>query len=412
VTTQRCVLVGGGVAAVAAAAEMRAKGYDGDVVLVSDEDVVPYQRPPLSKAFLTGEETEESISVYPESWYDEQSVELLVGERADQIDVTSRTISLATGRTLGYDQLVIATGARARRMPGVEGERILHLRSQADGRRMRGALAEAGHVVVVGGGFIGCEIAATATGLGKQVTVLEADIVPMRRAVGSVVGNALVDIHRENGVDFRTGVTVRSVTEAADTVVLETDRGVLSCDLLVVGVGSVPNVELAARAGLDVAGGVRVDEFCRTAVPGVFAVGDVAAQRHPFYGRHLRVEHHETAVRQGATVGRSLAGKPEMFADSHWFWSDQYDHSLQCAGVTDDPEDLVFRGSVEDRSFSAFSLRNGRIVSVVSLNRPRDVLDVRRLLFVDHEADAERLGDESVSLKRLAGAAAGTGAGR
>ena len=401
-STRRCVLVGGGVAAASAAASLRRRGYDGEVVLVGDEPVVPYERPPLSKDFLLG--TTQLPDLHPQApeWYETEQVELRLGARATAVDVGARSVTLSTGDRLGYDDLVLATGVRARRLPGFDGDGVHYLRTAADAARLREELAAADRIAVLGAGFVGCEVAAAATSLGKQVTVFEPEPVPLARALGEAIGTVLMDIHREHRVEIRAGEHVTSFERGPGGFVLTTGLGDhVEADVIVVGVGSLPNVELAEAAGLAVDGGIVVDEYGRTSAPHVYAAGDAVIQHHPRYGRHIRVEHHDTAVRQGAHVAATVAGEPEPFEEAHWFWSDQYEHSLQSTGRMGALDTVVLRGSLTERSFSAFSLVDGRIQGVISLNRHRDVLEVRRVLFAPHEVTAEQLADESVPLKRL-----------
>jgi 3-phenylpropionate/trans-cinnamate dioxygenase ferredoxin reductase subunit len=400
-TSRRFVVVGGGVGGAAAVAELRSSGFDGQVVLIADEAVVPYVRPPLSKEMLLDADEADHPAFHPAGWYESQSVELLLSTRASELDLAARTLTLAGGRRLSYDGLILATGVRARRLPGIDGENVCYLRTVADAHALRARLVYAERVAVIGGGLLGCEVAAAAAVLGKEVTLLTAAPLPLERVLGSTIASVMAGVHRAEGVDVRGGQVVTEAVEQGGRVSVSTDQGVVECDLLVVAVGSVPNVELAQRAGLDVMDGVVVDEYCRTAAPNVYAVGDVASQLHPHYGRHLRVEHHDNAIRQGSCAARNLLGADDPFADAHWFWSDQYEHSLQSAGICEDREDLVIRGSIEELAFSAFSLKDGRVRSVIALNRPRDVLETRRLLFAAHDATAEQLRDESVPLRRL-----------
>jgi 3-phenylpropionate/trans-cinnamate dioxygenase ferredoxin reductase subunit len=401
-STRRYVVVGGGTSGGSAAHHLRQSGFDGRIVLVGDEPVAPYERPPLSKDFLTGKAETSDLALHDPGWAAEQDIELRLGVRADSLDVGGRTVLLDTGERLSYDALVLATGVRPRRLPGLAGERVHYLRDAAGAARLRAQLAEAARIVVVGAGFIGCEVAAAAIALGKAVTVFEPEPTPLRRALGTRIGSVLVGIHRARGVDVRLGDRLGQVTETAGGLIVTSELGHrLECDLIVVGVGCEPNTELAADAGIAVEGGVLTDEYGRTSAPGVYAAGDLVSQYHPHYGRRIRVEHHDTAIRQGRNVAANLTGARQPFVDAHWFWSDQYEHSLQCAGRPVDLDDLVVRGSLEDRQFSAFSLVDGRVRGVISLNRPRDVLDVRRLLFTEHAVTAEQLADESVPVKRL-----------
>ena len=397
------MVIGGGAGSAAAVAELRKQGFDGSLTLVSAENTVPYERPPLSKGFLLG--TSGQVPVKDAAWYEQASVELILGSRATRLDLAARTVTLSGGAVLGYDQLLLATGVRPRVLPGLDGDGVCYLRTSEDAAALRDRMTAAGHVAVLGGGFIGCEVAAAAIRLGKRATILEALPTLLHRALGPELGDVVAGIHRDEGVDVRTGQQVLGIRPRRGGVRISTAAGDVDADVLVVGVGTVPNTELAEQAGLPAGHGIEVDECFATAAPGIYAIGDVAAQHLPGHGRRVRVEHHDTAIRHGRVAARNMAGQREPFADVHWFWSDQYDHTISSAGLipgSDGPGELVIRGSLEQRSFSAFSLDGDRVRAVISLNRPRDVLDARRLIARDHSATAAQLCDESLPLKRLA----------
>jgi len=397
------VVIGGGAGSAAAVAELRKQGFDGSLTLVSAENTVPYERPPLSKGFLLG--TSGQVPVKDAAWYEQASVELILGSRATRLDLAARTVTLSGGAVLGYDQLLLATGVRPRVLPGLDGDGVCYLRTGEDAATLRDRMTAAGHVAVLGGGFIGCEVAAAAIRLGKRATILEALPTLLHRALGPELGDVVAGIHRDEGVDVRTGQQELGIRPRRGGVRISTAAGDVDADVLVVGVGTVPNTELAGQAGLPAGHGIEVDECFATAAPGIYAIGDVAAQHLPGHGRRVRVEHHDTAIRHGRVAARNMAGQREPFADVHWFWSDQYDHTISSAGLipgSDGPGELVIRGSLEQRSFSAFSLDGDRVRAVISLNRPRDVLDARRLIARDHSATAAQLRDESQPLKRLA----------
>jgi len=406
-TTQRrprIVVIGGGAGSAAAVAELRKQGFDGDLTLVSAEDTVPYERPPLSKEFLWG--TSGLVPVKDAAWYEQESVELLLGTRATRLDLAARTVTLSGGAVLGYDRLLLATGVRPRVLPGLDGDGVCYLRTAGDAAGLRDRISAAEHVAVLGGGFIGCEVAAAAIRLGKRATILEALPSLLHRVLGPELGGVMAGIHRDEGVDVRTGQQVLGVEpRPGGGVRITTADGAVDADVLVVGVGTVPNSELAEQAGLPAGNGIAVDECFATAAPGVYAVGDVAAQYLPGPGGRVRVEHHDTAIRHGRVAARNMLGRREPFGDVHWFWSDQFGHTIQCAGLvpgSDGAGELVIRGSLERRCFSAFSLDGDRLRAVISLNRPKDVLDARKLIAREHKATAVQLRDESVPLKRLA----------
>jgi len=320
------------------------------------------------------------------------------------LDLAARRVFLDDGGAapLGYDTLLLATGVRPRRIPAFECDGVCYLRSAADAADLRDRIRAARHVAVLGGGFIGCEVAAAAIRLGKRVTLLEALPELLQRTLGSRIGGVIASIHRDAGVEVRTGQTVTGVApRTGGGVWVSTRDGSFPCDVLVIGVGTVPNAELAAAAGLPTDGGIAVDEYF-TAAPGVYAAGDVAAQYLPQYGRRVRAEHHDTAARHGRAAARSMLGQREPFSDVHWFWSDQYQHSIQSAGLPDGSQDAIIRGSLNERSFSAFSLEHGRVRAVISLNRPQDVIETRRLIAREHSVTAAQLRDESIPVKRLA----------
>ena len=398
------MVIGGGAGSAAAVAELRKQGFDGSLTLVSAENTVPYERPPLSKGFLLG--TSGQVPVKDAAWYEQASVELILGSRATRLDLAARTVTLSGGAALGYDQLLLATGVRPRVLPGLDGDGVCYLRTGEDAAALRDKMTAAGHIAVLGGGFIGCEVAAAAIRLGKRATILEALPTLLHRALGPELGDIVAGIHRDEGVDVRTGQQVLGIRPRRGGVRISTAVGDLDADVLVVGVGTVPNSELAGQAGLPAGHGIEVDECFATAAPGIYAIGDVAAQHLPGHGRRVRVEHHDTALRHGRVAARNMLGHREPFGDVHWFWSDQFDHTISSAGLipeSDGTGELVIRGSLEQRSFSAFSLVDGdRVRAVISLNRPRDVLDARRLIARDHSATAGQLRDESLPLKRLA----------
>jgi 3-phenylpropionate/trans-cinnamate dioxygenase ferredoxin reductase component len=398
----RFVLVGGGVATAATATGLREAGFDGEIVLVAAEPHLPYERPPLSKEYLAGTFALEDFRANPEDWYTQHDVELVLGTRVEALRPAERQVSLSDGRSLAYDALVLGTGVRARTLDGFTGERVHALRTLADSERLGERLVSGTHLVILGAGFIGCEVAAVAASRGVRVTVFEPEPLPLGRVLGADVGRAIVAIHAEHGVDIRTGQVVTAMTETSSGLELTTREGeVVACDELLVGVGSVPNVELAAEAGLEVDGGVVTDEYGRTGAPEVYAIGDVAARLHPEHGRRIRVEHHDTAVKHGANLARNLLGQAEPFTEQHFFWSHQYDHNLQSLGRFTGEGETVVRGSLEDRSFAVVELVGGRIAAMVALDRPRDVLQARKLMAVPHEVTAAQIADEDVALKSL-----------
>jgi len=397
--TRTFVIVGAGLAGAAAAQELRARGFDGRIVLIGEERRPPYERPPLSKEYLRGEQDEATL-VRPEDWYAENDVELLTGTRVASLDAAAPAVELDGGERIDADAVLLATGGGPRRLPGAPSERILYLRTIEDADRIREAFGR-GRVVVIGAGFIGAEVAASARSRGLEVTVLEMAPVPLGRALGEDVGEIYGRIHREEGVDLRTGEGVESAQERNGTVVVRTtEERTIEADAVVVGVGIAPNVELAERAGLEVSNGVDVDATCRTSAPGVFAAGDLANHDHPLFGR-IRVEHFDNALKMGAHVAGAMLGDDEPFADPHWFWSDQYDVNLQYAGFAMKWDDVIIRGSLEQRDGVAFYLLEGRILAALGLNRGKDVRRAMKLIAAEARPDADALRDDDVDLRTL-----------
>lgn len=396
------VVVGANLCGGTAVHTLRQEGFDGRVVLIGEEPDLPYERPPLSKEYLRGEQSVESLFVQPASWYDDTGVDRRLGIRAISVDAGSRTVELSDGERVAYESLLLATGGRPRKLPGEPLPRVLYLRTVRDADRIRSELEPGRHLVVVGAGFIGAEVAASARTLGLEVTCLELLDVPLERALGKEMGRLYADIHREHGIDLRTGEGVESIEQTNGGVLVRTTRGAaIEGDAVVVGVGIEPNFELGESAGAKIDNGIVVDEFCRTSVDGVFAAGDVANHRHPVFGRHVRVEHFDNAIKQGAAAARNMMGQAEPYDDPHWFWSDQYDHNLQYAGHADSWDELVVRGSTEDRNFVAFYLEQGVVLAALGLNRGKDVRRAMKLIRTRARPDPVRLRDEDADLRTL-----------
>ena len=384
------VILGASLTGGTAAATLRDEGFDGRLVLVGAEDELPYERPPLSKGYLRGETPREKLLVRPEAFWQEHEVELLLGMAAARIDPSAREVELADGSRLGYDKLLVATGGRNRRppIPGIERDGVLDLRTVGDSERIQAAARNGGRAVVVGMGFIGSEVASTLRELGLEVQAVEPFRVPLERALGPEVGQVLRDLHAEHGVEAFYGEGVESFqgTERLERVVTSSGRR-LECDVAVVGVGIEPAVDVVAGSGVEVDNGIVVDEFCRTSVEGIFAAGDVANHLHPLFGRRIRVEHWRNAIEQGAAAARSMLGKGEPYAEVHWFWSDQYDANVQYAGHHTEWDELVVRGSLEERAFVAFYVAGGLVDAAVAVNSGRDLRRAQALI----RATGERL---------------------
>ena len=375
------VIAGASLAGARAAETLREEGFGGSIRIVGEEDRPPYDRPPLSKQVLAGEwDADRATIPVP---VDDLDVEWLLGRRASSLDVADRRIGLDGGDTLDFDGLVIATGARPRRLPGTEGLAGVHVvRTLDDSLGLRADLdAAPDRVVVIGAGFIGAEVAATCRGLGLAVTMIEAMPVPLVRALGEEMGAACAEIHRDHGVDLRLGVGVAGLRGDQRVEAVElADGTVVPADVVVVGIGVVPNTEWLEGSGLTIADGVVCDETC-LAAPGIVAAGDVARWPNPRFGVDMRVEHWDNALDQGAAAARRLLAGDEggvPYAPVPWFWSDQYDRKIQLAGrPAPDDEVRVVIGSVEERRFVALYGRAGRLVGVLGMNRPRHVMQYR-----------------------------------
>jgi 3-phenylpropionate/trans-cinnamate dioxygenase ferredoxin reductase subunit len=379
--TTRTVILGTGIAGVSAAAAMRLAGHEGEIHLVGDESELPYRRPPVSKEIIRGEKTADEIRIKKAEWYADKDISLLLGTSATSIDTDRREVQLITGVSLAFDQLLIATGGRARTPWQATGIRTL--RSLADVPRLQHDLVPGVSLVIVGAGLIGSEIAARARGMGCEVTLLEAASLPLPRLLPPELGDMYVDLHRSHGTDLHTGVTVDAVEDVdGATVVHAADGRSWTAQVVVVAVGMAPNAELAADAGIALAGaedggGILVDAHGRTSVDGIFAAGDVANQPRPVLGGRHRVEHWQGAQNHGTAVGKVMAGGDARFEEVPWCWSDQYDLNLQVAGWPQGSHDVVVHGSIRERDFIAYLLDDGVVHGAVSIGRPRDVRTAR-----------------------------------
>jgi 3-phenylpropionate/trans-cinnamate dioxygenase ferredoxin reductase component len=410
---QTFVIVGASLTGAKAAETLRAEGFDGRVVLIGTEEQRPYERPPLSKDYLRGETDRETVYVHPEGFYAEHNIELRLGRTAVSLNVTGSELALDDGERLRYDRLLLATGAEPRRLPipGAELDGILYLRSVEDCDALRDRLDRGGAVVVIGAGWIGAEVAASARQRGLEVTVLDPLTVPLERVLGAEVGAIYRDIHRDHGVQMLlgTGVEAFEGTTAVERV-RTSDGGELACDFVVVGVGVQPRTALAAQAGLAVDNGILVDERLRTGAPGVFAAGDVANAYHPFYRERIRVEHWANALHQGPVVARTMLGQSAVYDRLPYFFSDQYDVGMEYTGFARSWDRVVFRGDPATREFIAFWVTGDRVAAGMNVN-VWDVVDpIQRLIRERVAVDDRRLADPDLPLEDLVPADAGSAA--
>jgi 3-phenylpropionate/trans-cinnamate dioxygenase ferredoxin reductase component len=399
------VIVGAGLAGATAATTLRTEGFEGRVVLIGDESHAPYSRPPLSKAVLRSESPVEKTFLRPPTWYADHDIDLRLGTTVTAVDPAARTVTLADGGTVAYDRLLLATGGRPRRLdvPGADLPGVFLLRTIDDALALREHLVDGAPVVVVGAGFIGAEVAASARLLGAEVTMLEIADVPLGRALGPTIGDIYAGIHRERGVELRTGIGIdRIAGDRRVDHVVASDGQVHAATAVLIGVGLAPDLHLAAEAGLEIDNGVLVDDFCETSARGVYAAGDIANHPNPYLGHRVRLEHWQNAQHQGAAAARNMFGKERPFHEVPWVWSDQYEHNLQLTGYPDAADQVIVRGDVDRRDFSAFYLRDGRLTGAVAVNRPQDVREARTM--VQHQArpEAQALADPSTALAELA----------
>jgi 3-phenylpropionate/trans-cinnamate dioxygenase ferredoxin reductase component len=400
------VIVGGGLAGAKAAETLRTEGFDGPVVLVAGEEELPYERPPLSKGYLLGKADRESPRVHAADWYGEQDVELRTGVRATQLDPAAHRLTLETGEQLAYGKLLLATGSSARRLPvpGADLDGVRYLRTFADSDRLLADLAGGGRrVVIVGAGWIGLEVAAAARHHGNDVTIVEPQPTPLHAVLGPEMGAVFARLHREHGVDLFTDTVVRELRGAdgrVETVATDQHAG-LAADVVVIGVGATPNVDLAASAGLEVDNGVVTDHALRTSAPDVFAAGDVASSFHPLYGRYVRVEHWANALNGGPAAARSMLGQEVTYDRVPYFFTDQYDLGMEYSGLGGPGDTVVTRGNPEDGEFIAFWLSDGRVTAGMNVNVWDVTEPIQRLIRKRGQVPVASLTDADIPLEML-----------
>ncbi|MGE0858333.1 MAG: NAD(P)/FAD-dependent oxidoreductase [Gammaproteobacteria bacterium] len=399
------VVVGAGQAGQQLCDSLRRGGYEGRLVLVGDEPVLPYQRPPLSKKFLTGALEAERLLLRPASFYEKANVELRLARRVTVIDRAARTLRLDDGEVLAWSGLALTTGTRIRPLtvPGAAEADVHYVRSLADGEALKARLATAERLAVIGGGFIGLEVAAIARELGKQVVLIEAAERLMARAVAPLVSAFYADLHRAHGVEVMLGTGIEAIRGAEGRqVVITTDGREHAVDLVVAGIGVVPNSELAEAAGLACHNGIVVDVHARTSDPAIVAAGDCTWHMNGFLERDIRLESVQNAVDQAKVAAASLLGRDEPYRQVPWFWSDQYDVKLQIAGIGVPHDEAVLRGDPVSRQFSVYYFRAGALVGVDSMNRPAEHMAARKLLGQGVALSPAQAADPAVDLMQIA----------
>ena len=399
------VIAGAGLAGAKAAETLRREGFDGRVVLVGAEDERPYERPPLSKDYLRGEAGRDKVYVHDDGFYPEHDIDLRAGRTVTRLDTSSSEVELDGGERLRYDRLLITTGAEPRRLsiPGADLQGIHYLRSVQDSDGLRERLDHGGALVVVGAGWIGAEVAASARQRGLDVTVVEPLTVPLERVLGAEVGRIYRDVHADHGVRMLVGTGVDAFEgDTAVERVRTSDGREVECDFAVVGIGVEPRAGLALRAGLPVVDGIVVDEHLETGVPGVFAAGDVANAQHPFFGERIRVEHWANALNQGPVAARNMLGQSVAYERLPYFFSDQYDVGMEYLGFARSWDRVVFRGDPATREFLAFWMVGDRVVAGMNVNVWEVTDHIRALISERVAVDDRRLADPDVPLAELA----------
>ena len=401
---QTIAIVGASLTGASAAATLREEGFDGRVVLLGAEPQLPYDRPPLSKAYLRGAMPFEKTLLRPTEFYREKDIELVLSTTVTRVDAEKRRLELAGGERLDFDSVLIATGGRNRRfpIPGLDLPGVYDLRTVADADRIREVIGPGRRAVVVGLGFIGAEVASSLRECGVEVVAIEPFKTPLFRALGEEIGRVVEGLHRDHGVDMILGDAVAAFegNGRVERVVTRDGRRV-ECDFAVFGLGIEPAADVVAGSGVHVDNGIVVDDLCRTNVPGVFAAGDVANHYHPVCARQMRVEHWQNGVKQGAAAARSMLGRGQPYDEVHWFWSDQYDANIQYAGFHVPWDQLIVRGSLAERKFLGFFLTAGRVESAVAINQGRDLRRAFPLIRARVPVDPARLADPQVDLRTL-----------
>lgn len=399
------LIVGAGHSGAQAATLLRQSGFEGSVALIGDDPEIPYERPPLSKEYLAGDKGFDRLVLRPETFWRDRQIGLLTGRRVTAVDPEAKSVT-ADGETIGYGTLVWAAGGRARTLscPGSELEGIVTIRTKADADKLRSALLSVDSAVIVGGGYIGLEAAAVLSKFGKKVTILEALPRVLSRVAGEALSRFYEAEHRAHGVDIRLETQIAGFVGEAGAVTgvrLANDE-VIPCQIAVVGIGIIPSVEPLTAAGASGANGVEVDEFCRTSLPGIYAIGDCAAHRTPFFdGAPIRLESVQNASDQAATAVKSILGAPVPHKATPWFWSNQYDLRLQTVGLSAGYDDLVVRGDPLTRSFSVVYFRNGRVTALDCVNMTKDYIQGRKLVEAGAQIDRALIADARTALKDL-----------
>ena len=403
--SEACIIIGASHAAAQLSQSLRQEGWEGSITVIGDESHLPYQRPPLSKAFLLGEKDTNSLLIRPAALYEKNNIEFMLNTRVIGIDRSRQVVTLDNGKELNYDRLAICTGSRAREipLPGITLSGVHYLRSINDVEGIKQDVVEGKKAVIVGGGYIGLETAAVLNKLGMDVTVLEMMDRVLQRVTAVEVSEFFTRVHEEEGVHIKTSIAVESIegTDKAEMVVCS-DGSRFDADLVIIGAGIVPNVELAVEADLSVDNGILVDEYGATSDPAIFAAGDCTNHPNSLMGKRIRLESVPNAVDQAKAVAAAICGKQKPYAAHPWFWSDQYDVKLQIAGLNQGYDQVVVRGDqTTGRDFVAWYLKDGQLLAADCINRPKEFMITKRLLLNGAVIDPALLADESLEPKSL-----------
>ena len=403
--SRTCIIVGAGHAAASLATTLRQEGWEGRIVVIGEEGCIPYHRPPLSKAYLAGEKTLEEIYLRPVSVFEKAGIEFMINTRVEQIDRAAGQVKLNNGQALAYDKLALTTGSRARKvsLPGSDLDGVYYLRNIADADRIRARIKPGSRAVIVGGGYIGLETAAVLTQLGMKVTVVEMLDRVLQRVTAPEVSAFYTRIHTEEGVNIICGAGVEGFQGNGTVQQVVCSNGeTFNTNLVIIGVGIIPNVELAESAGLATDDGIVVDEYARTSDADVFAAGDCTRHYNRIYDRRLRLESVQNATDQSRSAAATICGNDKPYDTLPWFWSDQYDLKLQIAGLSQGYSDILIRGDMNHgRSFAAFYFREDRVIAVDAVNMPPEFMIGKKIITEGVEVDKERLVDTSVHIREL-----------
>ncbi|TDJ46406.1 MAG: pyridine nucleotide-disulfide oxidoreductase [Gammaproteobacteria bacterium] len=407
--SETIVIAGAGHAAGQATVSLRQGGFNGRIIVIGDEPYLPYQRPPLSKKFLAGEIENDRLLIRHDKFYTDHDIEVRLSTQVTEFDRNQQTIRLSDGKQLEYDRLILATGSQVRKidMPGIDLDGVHYLRTIDDVARMREDFQPGRNLIVIGAGYIGLEVAAVAATRGLNVTVLEMADRVMSRVVAPEVSAFFEKVHREAGVDIRCGRDPNSALLGDRHVrtLRSADGEELPADMVIVGVGIMPRIDIAEAAGLECDNGIVVDEFCRTSDPHILAIGDCTNHPNSLLGRRLRLESVHNAQEQAKTAAATLCGQPKPYAQIPWFWSDQYDLKLQIVGIAGTHDQVVLRGNPDSRSFAAFYMQGDLLCAVDAINRPREFMLSKKLIAQGARLEPEILADSSIEFKDLATAA-------